>query len=664
MEADKDRKVTVLFSPANVEVDVPKGENLLRAAIEAGVHISASCGGSGACGKCKVKVIEGEYEAEDSDKLSAADREAGYILACRTRVLSDLKVEVPARMTLDRRGIVRRKAARLRTASGLDVKAHGWSFNPPIKKFFVKLPEPTLQDNVSDLTRLLRELRACCGMRDISVDFYVLKKLPKVLRQANFEVTATIVSTRVETTLDEFQLRGSRKPKLINIEPHDTTGNQYFVAIDIGTTTIWVQLVDTNTRKVIAEKADYNDQIKFGDDVITRIVYAAKSEKNLKELQSAAVGTVNRLLDEIYEETKIDIESISHFAAAGNTTMTHIFLGLDPTYVRLAPYVPVANFTPPVRAVNLGLKAPGHAHLYVFPSVAAYIGGDIVAGVLGSGFYQNADVGLYVDIGTNGEIVVGNSEWMMCASCSAGPAFEGGGIKHGMRAATGAIEDVHIDPNDYEPMTITIGQTRPKGICGSGLICLAAELFLSGLVDANGKFNRELKTPRIREGEDGMEYVLVWKEDSATGEDIVITEADLDNLIRAKAAMYAGIATLLESVGLSPADLNRVVIAGGFGGSIDLNRAVQIGLFPDIDRDKFIYIGNGPLLGARLISFSNEMIDDGERIAKMMTNIELADNAKFTEEYIGAQFLPHTNIKLFPSVQRDLEERRKDKAVA
>jgi len=657
------KTATVLFSPAQVEVDVPKGENLLRAAIEAGVHISASCGGAGACGKCKVKVLKGEYETEETEKLSAADREAGYILACRTTILSDLEVDVPARMALDRRGIIKRKAARIRTAPGLDAKARGWSFNPPIKKFFVKLPEPTLQDNVSDLTRLLRELRACCGMRDVSVDFHVIKKLPKTLRQANFEVTATIVSTRVETTLDEFQLRGSRKPKLINIEPHDTTGEQHFVAIDIGTTTIWVQLVDTNTRKVIAEKADYNDQIKFGDDVITRIVYASKSERNLKELQKTVVGTVNRLLDEIYDETKIDPESISHFAAAGNTTMTHIFLGVDPTYIRLAPYVPTATFTPPVRALTLGLNAPVHAHLYTFPAVSSYVGGDIIAGVLGSGFYQNAEVGLYVDVGTNGEIVVGNSEWMMCASCSAGPAFEGGGIKHGMRAATGAIEDTHIDPNNYDPMTISIGQTKPKGICGSGLISLAAELFLSGLVDANGKFNKEIKTPRLRQGPDGMEYVVVWKDDAALDEDIVITEVDLDNLIRAKAAMYAGIATLLEAVGLSPNDLNHIVIAGGFGGSIDLNRAIQIGLFPDVDRDNFVYIGNGPLLGARLISFSNEMIDDGERIAKMMTNIELADNVKFTEEYISAQFLPHTNTKLFPSIQRELEEKKRDKAV-
>ena len=656
-----DDKVTILFMPVQIEVEIQKNESLLRAAIEAGVHVNASCGGAGACGKCKVKILKGKHKIQEPLKLNKEDRAEGYVLACRTTVLSDMKIEVPSQAALDRAGIIRRRVARLKTATGLDTRALGRSFNPPIRKFFVKLPEPTLQDNVSDLTRLLRELKACCQIHNISVDHYVIKKLANVLRQSNFEVTATIVSTKVENTLDDFQLRGERKPKLINVEPGDTTDKHYFVALDIGTTTIWVQLVDCNTKKIVSEKADYNDQIKFGDDVITRITYAQKGKKYLKTLQGAAVGTANRLLNEIYEETRVPIESITHVSAAGNTTMTHILLGLDPTYIRLAPYVPTANFIPPVRATTVGLKVPEHAHLYVFPSVSSYVGGDVVAGVLGSGFYQKEKVGLFVDIGTNGEIVVGNSEWMMCASCSAGPAFEGGGIKHGMRAVTGAIEDVRIDPATYEPMIITIGQASAKGICGSGLISLVAELFLNGLVDPNGEFNKDAKTPRLRQKSDGWEYVLAWKKDTNSDHDIVITEPDLDNLVRAKAAMYAGIATLLNAVGLNPNDLNHVVIAGGFGGGIDIDRAIQIGLFPDIEREKFIYIGNGPLLGARLVSFSNEMLDDGERIAKSMTNIELADNLKFSEEYIRAQFLPHTSTKLFPSVKLALEKRKRER---
>jgi uncharacterized 2Fe-2S/4Fe-4S cluster protein (DUF4445 family) len=284
------------------------------------------------------------------------------------------------------------------------------------------------------------------------------------------------------------------------------------------------------------------------------------------------------------------------------------------------------------------------------------VGGDIVAGVLGSGVYQRKPLTLYIDIGTNGEIVIGNSEWMVTAACSAGPAFEGGGIKHGMRATRGAIEDFRLHPETYEPMLLTIGMVRPKGICGSGLINIVAEFLGAGVITPNGKFNADLPTARIRPGPDGMEYVLARRETSATGADIVITEVDIDNLIRAKAAMYAGYETLLQSVGLTMENLEQVLIAGAFGSFIDVERAITIGLLPDLPLDRFLYIGNGSLLGARLISFCSEMIDEAERISRMMTNVELSESPAFMDNYVAALFLPHTNGEEFPEVTRRLAD--------
>jgi uncharacterized 2Fe-2S/4Fe-4S cluster protein (DUF4445 family) len=374
----------------------------------------------------------------------------------------------------------------------------------------------------------------------------------------------------------------------------------------------------------------------------------------LKQLQESVVGTINGIIRELAAKSRVDLSRVSHMTAAGNTIMTHLLLGLDPKYIREFPYTPVANFIPPVRASNLGIEVGEHVHLYTFPSVASYVGGDIVSGVLGSGIYQRKPLTLYIDIGTNGEIVVGNSEWLVTAACSAGPAFEGGGIKHGMRATSGAIEDFRIHPQTFDPMLLTVGMVKPKGICGSGLINMVAEFLEAEVISPNGKFNTDLPSPRIRPGPDGMEYVLAYRGETATGADIVITEVDIDNLMRAKAAMYAGYMTLLQSVGLSMGNIDQVVIAGAFGSFIDVERAITIGLLPELPLDRFLFIGNGSLLGARLISFCNEVLDDGERISRMMTNIELSESPSFMDNYVAAMFLPHTNSAEFPGVNHRL----------
>jgi uncharacterized 2Fe-2S/4Fe-4S cluster protein (DUF4445 family) len=654
--------VLVRFQPHNREIQVAKGENLLKAAMEAGIYIQASCGGEGVCGKCRVLIEKGEVESPRGPKLSEEDFQKGIRQACQTRILSDLEVRIPVESELDKRFIAR---ARERISAGRKVSHQeleslvlGWCFNPALHKHYVEMEPPTIKDNRSDLSRVLLAMKKHYGMESISVDSRLLKKLPFILRAEGWRATATLVQTRVESQLGEYQLRGSRRPKLINLEPGDTTQEHFSIVLDIGTTSVWGQLLDLNKRQTLAEASDYNSQIRYGDDVISRIVYSQRPG-GLKQLQESVVGTINGIIRELADKSGVNLARVSHMTAAGNTIMTHLLLGLDPKYLRESPYTPVANFIPPVRASNLGIGVGEHVHLYTFPSVASYVGGDIVSGVLGSGIYQRKPLTLYIDIGTNGEIVIGNSEWLVTAACSAGPAFEGGGIKHGMRATSGAIEDFRIHPQTFEPMLLTIGMVKPKGICGSGLINMVAEFLEAEMISPNGKFNTDLPSQRIRPGPDGMEYVLAYREDTATGADMVITEVDIDNLMRAKAAMYAGYVTLLQSVGLSVGNLEQVVIAGAFGSFIDVERAITIGLLPELPLDRFLFIGNGSLLGARLISFCNEILDDGERISRMMTNIELSESPAFMDNYVAAMFLPHTNSAEFPGVSQRLANKER-----
>ncbi len=647
MKTTTSKKAKVHFNPDNVDIVVEQGENLLQAAIAAGVRIHASCGGMGTCGTCKVVVEKGEVQTTRTDKISGEEFQRGVRQACQSRVLSDLTVYIPVESRLEK-AVLSREHKRVSK-----VLATGWRFTPPLNKYYVELPPPSKEDNASDLSRLLRGLKQTYHLSNLSIDFQVVRKLAKTLREGKWKVTVTALVTAVKPRAGD-----RRRPSVINIEPGDTREKHYSLAFDIGTTTICGQLLDLGRGRILADSIAYNGQKTYGDDVITRIAYCQRPG-GLKKLQQAAVGTINEVIDELVARAKVDREHIGHLMVAGNTTMTQILLGLDPKYLRLAPYTPAANFFPPVEASSLGIKVGSHVSLFTFPAVASYVGGDIVSGIVGSGVHQRKTLTFFMDIGTNGEIVIGNSDWMATASCSAGPAFEGGGIKHGIVATEGAIQDFRIDPSTLEPETGTIGDVKPRGICGSGLISIVAGLLEAGVIAQNGKFNPDLPTRRVREGSNGYEYVLAWAPETRTGQDIVITEVDIDNLMRAKAAMYAGCKTLSDSVGIGCCDFEQVIIAGAFGSHIDIEKSITIGLLPDLPPERFVFIGNGSLLGARLTSFSTDLLDDARRVAQMMTNFELSENVDFMNNYVAALFLPHTNAQEFPNVSKRLAAKRK-----
>ncbi len=653
-------KFKVKFLPNNVEIDVFKeGENLLKIAMAAGVHINASCGGIGACGKCKVKIIGNNYIGGKSPKLDKEEIEEGYRLACLTKVKGPIEVIIPKESQVDS-SVFKLEKDFILSSSKIKHLIPSFDINPTVFKLFLELDKPNKDDNINDLDRLIRTIKNKFNYDNISVGFDIVKKLPDILRKSDFKVNITLVAH-------------GNGYKIIDINPETENIRNFAFAVDIGTTSVTGQIIDLNKcfikgideidiggkDFIVAEHSLYNAQVSYGEDVITRIVFALK-DNGLEILQNAVVKTLNNILDETLKKSNIKKEEISFMVVGANTTMTQLFLGVNPKYIREAPYVPTARVFPPVRASLLGLNLKEDVYVYTFPNVASYVGGDIVSGVLATGIFQQPELTLFMDIGTNGEIVLGNQDWLVCTSCSAGPAFEGGGIKHGMRATIGAIDHVKINPANFEPMVMSIGEEKPIGICGSGLIELISEMLLAGIINQNGKFNTDINSPRVRKGEEGgFEYVLVWQELAGIDNDIVITEADIDNLIRAKGAIFAGCKTLLDSVGMTFDDLDRVIIAGGFGKFINLEKAVKIGLFPEMDFNKFIYVGNSSLLGARLVALSRDLMIEAEKVSNMMTHIELADNVNFMNEFVAACFLPHTDGSLFPETIQEIEERKK-----
>jgi uncharacterized 2Fe-2S/4Fe-4S cluster protein (DUF4445 family) len=438
-------EITITLMPDNVTVTVPAGENLLRAAHAAGVHVNSSCGGQGTCGKCRVLIKSGSVQGGKTEKISENDFRRGYRLACTSHAFSRLEVEIPAESRLHR-GVLdlndtRKPTGRLASASGMEILPEKGQRSLVVEKKILSVDPPSIENNMSDLSRTLRAMKKQHGIEHIGVDYHVIRKLSRTLRDGNWKVTATLLNEQPGARL---QTRPSAR--LVNIEQKNTADRHLAVAVDVGTTTVCGELIDMVRQEILAGASDYNRQMRYGDDVISRIVFAQKGD-GLSILQRAVVDSINGVIDMLLDKGDADRRDISHVMASGNTVMTHILCNLNPEYIRTAPYTPTVNAMPPVRAADLGISLEEHAYVSIVPLVASFVGGDIVSGVLASGLHRNKENTLFIDIGTNGEIVVGNSEWLMTASCSAGPAFEGGGIRHGMRATFGAIEEIRRHMN-------------------------------------------------------------------------------------------------------------------------------------------------------------------------------------------------------------------------
>lgn len=637
-------KFPVHFLPDDVTVEAEAGQLLLDVALEAGVFIPAACGGSGSCGQCKVRVLQGSVDAEKMDKIHAAARAAGYVLACQSRITGEITIEVP-KAKVGRKVIPRDEAERMRrTATPMESPLVP-ALNPMTLRVFMDPPEPAPEDNLSDYGRIIRTLKLDHEIHPVTTTLDVLRELPVQVRKEQWKITACFQVEDINiANCDTSMFRLNR------VAPGHLRSSPTALAVDIGTTSLWGELIDLNTGKVLARASRYNPQISMGDDVISRIVFALKKD-GLEKLQQHVARGLNEIIAETLEKSGTQKDDVGYVVAAGNTVMTHLFLGLFPKFLRESPYVPAAQNVDSIQASVLGLDLPSHAFVRVFPGVASYVGGDIVSGVLANGMWDSDQMTLFIDIGTNGEIVAGNRDLLMTASCSAGPAFEGGGLEYGMRAAPGAIEGILIDPDSYEPMIKTIDAKPAIGICGSGIINIISQMLRTGLLNQNGKYSEDLGTPRVREGRSRREYVICRAAESGLEEDIVLTEVDLDNILRAKAAMFSGYTCLLDKIGLNVNSLDRVIIAGAFGSFINLNHAVTIGLLPDIPREKFSFIGNSSLKGARLAAIDRSLFYKSQDIARAMTNVELSEDPSYMDNFMAALFLPHTRGDLFRSVK-------------
>jgi uncharacterized 2Fe-2S/4Fe-4S cluster protein (DUF4445 family) len=626
----------ITFKPMNKSIDVLPGTELLEAARQAKIEFESPCGGKGTCGKCLVRVVEGHVESDSLGLLIEAAISQGYVLACKSQLLDDpITIEIPEQIGIDEgKYLVNEYDIFLIDKDRLPQKSQ---LNPLATKQFLTIPVAQLEDGLSDMDRLTREIRKVSDKKNVVYPLPVLQLLADALRSKNGNVTVTFIMN-------------SEQCHVIDIEPGDVTANHYGIAVDVGTTTIAVQLVSLPEGKVIATQTAYNDQLVCGLDVISRINYAQKPN-HLEELRTRVLRSINQLIQQVSESHDIKQQTICNGVIAGNTTMIHLLLGLKPEYIRMEPYTPTVRETPYLTAEKVRIKINPASWIYFSPHVGSYVGGDITSGILCTDLASDTEeMCLFIDIGTNGELVLGNRDFLMTCACSAGPAFEGGGIEHGMRASTGAIDNISIDDETGASVYTTIGNTPPKGICGTGMISLLAELFLKGWIDAAGKLNRDKKSPAIKLKGRRAEYIIVPEKESGTEKPIAISEIDIENMIRAKAAIYSACSLMLKQVGSDFKNIKKIYIAGGFGRYLNIENAITIGLVPDLPREVFQYVGNASLMGAYMVLVSQEYRKRQIELARKMTYIELNTDSHYMDQYMGAMFLPHTNEKLFPSV--------------
>jgi uncharacterized 2Fe-2S/4Fe-4S cluster protein (DUF4445 family) len=616
---------------------VPTGTLLTEAARMAGVEITQPCGGQGRCGRCAVIVPDGGIRRRSTLRLSSEDVAEGYALACQSVVEGDAQITVPPQEKVERRLTTDRVLAEVTIPFGYDPAR-----DQTLRRVTVTLTPPSMDDQTDDWSRLQTALRHQADIPPLTASLPVLRQVSRIVRAGDWTVTAIVDCHPAP-------------PRLLHLSPHASNSDTplWGMAIDIGTTTVSVWLVDLITGQVKAQTAEYNGQIARGEDVISRIIYASKNSGH-EEMQNLVLATINDLIETACKRANANPQEIFKVTVAGNSTMIHLLLGLPAESIRLSPFVTGVNEPPLFRAAEIGLAVNPEAVVDCLPGVASYVGADITAGVLSSGVDDSEQVSLFIDVGTNGETVMGSKDWLVTCACSAGPAFEGAGVVDGMRATKGAIEEVWVNSETYEPTFRVIGDVKPRGLCGSGLIALLAELFLTGVLDKGGNFNTQLKTPRVKIGEHGPEYVIAWAGETGHRREIALTHVDVDNLLRAKAAIYAGFSVLADSVGMPLETAERVLIGGAFGKYINVEKAVEIGLLPDMPWESFHFLGNTSVKGAYLTLLDKTTRARVADIARRMTYIELSANNSFYEAFTSALFLPHTDLSKFPSVAEQI----------
>jgi uncharacterized 2Fe-2S/4Fe-4S cluster protein (DUF4445 family) len=606
--------VAVDFEPEGKIAQLPVGSTVAEAAKQAKVGIRSECGGQGSCGKCKVIVRNpsavGEITQAERSHLSQVELESGYRLACQTKVLRDVTIEIPPASRVESRKI---------QVLGLERKTE---LNPSLKKFCLMLPEPTLSDATPDLERLLEGLsRESKTRRPLEIDYEILKELPTILRKANWNVAVVLWDDS----------------RIIDVEPADKSPDLFGLAVDIGTSKIVGHLVNLTSGETVAIGSIENPQIVHGEDIITRIAFASADDANLQTLQGLLVDGVNKVLREACAKAKVDPLRIYHVVGVGNTAMHHFFLGIKPKNVAVSPFTPAVKRQVDVSARTLRIETAPTGIITFLPNIAGLVGADAIADLLATGLCLSDERSLLIDMGTNTEVFAGNKDDVLCCSCASGPAFEGAHVTHGMRAVTGAIERVRIS-SSFDVEYKTIGGERPRGMCGSAMIDVVAEMLKRKIVNIRGKFDPAIETTRLCKGKGrgDTEFVVAWRDETATDKNITITQSDVGEIQLAKAAIEAGWTILLKHREIRPQKLDRVFIAGAFGEYLNIENAKIIRLVPDVPANKVRFVGNAAVAGAKMALLSKDIRKQAEDAANSVRYLELATDPDFNQEFTRA----------------------------
>ncbi|MDI7260171.1 MAG: ASKHA domain-containing protein [Thermodesulfobacteriota bacterium] len=622
------KKFKVTFQPSGKRGEIHKGKTILEASRELGVQIESLCGGEKTCGKCKVKMLEGELSSftdEEAKFISESERLEGYRLSCSARIRGNVLIFVPEESLIQKQ-VVRKEIAGKRI-----------EHKPALISYYIELTPPSFHDLRSDCNRLKKALSQNYHFPHLDIDYPALLKLPHVLREGNWKVTAVVWMDR----------------EILDIRPGHVK-EIYGIAIDVGTTTVAAYLCNLGNGEVVATESRMNPQVIYGEDVMSRITYTMTHPDGLQTLHQAITNGLNQLIQTITERIKLSPDDILELTVVGNTVMHHLLLGIDPQYLGVSPFPPALNRSMDIKARDLGLKVHPSANVHILPVEAGFVGADNVGVLIAEEPYNQDAMVLIVDVGTNGELVMGNRNQLLSASCATGPAFEGAHIRFGMRAALGAIERVRIDADtlgvDFKVIGDSdwkskSGNVKAKGICGSGIIDAVAELYRNGVIDKSGRFKKELPSSRLIVSDEKPEFVIAWKDETSIGKEITITQQDVRSVQLAKGALHAGAKLMMKKLGIEK--LDRVILAGAFGTYIDPENAMILGMFPDCDLKNVYAVGNAAGDGARMALLSRDKRADAEKIARKVEYVELTIEQDFQKEFIGAMQIPHMR-DLFP----------------